>query len=70
MRIRFRAGFVDPGDSPFTTNVPGDIKSAILLYLGSLYEQRESIVIGATPVAMPWGAEQLLRRHNVQLGLA
>lgn len=70
VRIRFRAGYVDPGNSPFTNNVPADIKAAILLMLGTLYQQRETIVIGATPLLLPWGAEQLLYRHTVQLGIA
>lgn len=68
VRIRFRAGYVD-SSSP-SGEVPGDIKAGLLLLLGSLYEHRETQVIGQTAVLLPWSAEQLLRPKRVQLGMA
>lgn len=41
VEIQWKAGY---GDDP--TNVPEDIRSAMKLALGDLYEQRESIVLG------------------------
>lgn len=70
VRIRFRAGYVDNSMSPQEGEVPADIRSAILLYLGSLYAHRETVVIGQTATAMPWGAEQLLRMNRVDLSMA
>lgn len=70
VRIRFRAGYVDNSVSPEVGEVPEDIRSAILLYLGSLYAHRETVVIGQTATAMPWGAEQLLRMNRVDLSMA
>lgn len=70
VRIRFRAGYVDNALSPAVGAVPDDIRSAILLYLGSLYAHRETVVIGQTATAMPWGAEQLLRMNRVDLSMA
>lgn len=69
VRVRYRAGYLNT-DSPATENVPADIKAAIKLYVGSLYANREHIVIGQTAVTMPWACETLLRPHRVQLGMA
>jgi uncharacterized phiE125 gp8 family phage protein len=70
VRIRYRAGYLDQGVSPPVANVEPDIKVAILMNLGTLYNSRESIVVGSTPTKMPWGAEELLRRHRVELSMA
>lgn len=69
VRVRFRAGYVDNQASP-TGDVPYDIKAAILLYVGTLYANREHVVIGQTATTMPWACEQLLRPHGVHLGMA
>ena len=50
--------------------MPGDIKSAILLTIGTFYEQREGLVVGTVVYQLPWGIEQLLRQHRVLLGMA
>jgi uncharacterized phiE125 gp8 family phage protein len=70
VRIRYRAGYVDTDPSPDTGSVPDDIKAAILLTIGTLYENRETIVIGQSAILLPWSAEQLLRRHRVELSAA
>lgn len=72
IRVRYRAGYVRITDeSPLTTagDVPDDIKAAILLYLGSLYLQRETLAPGAMTI-VPWSAEQILRQHRVEMSLA
>jgi uncharacterized phiE125 gp8 family phage protein len=69
VRIRFRAGYLD-SSSPPVANVPFDIKAGILLNLGSLYANRETVVVGVISTQLPWGAEQLLRPHRVALGMA
>lgn len=70
VRIRYRAGYVDNDASPPSGTVPYDIKAAILLYVGTLYANREHVVIGQTATTMPWACEQLLRPHRVHLGMA
>lgn len=40
VKVEFKAGY---GDAP---DVPGPIKQWILIYVGTLYENRESVVIG------------------------
>ncbi len=72
VRIRFIAGYAPNADSPpdLTANVPGSIKAAMLLHIGSFYAHRESIVVGQTAVLLPWASEQLLRPYRVQLGMA
>jgi uncharacterized phiE125 gp8 family phage protein len=69
VRVRFRAGYLDT-NSPPGNAVPGDIKSAVLLTIGSFYEQRDSMVVGTVVYQLPWGVEQLLRQHRVLLGMA
>lgn len=63
VRIRFRAGYADG-------RVPDDIKAGILLNLGSLYANRETVVIGTIVTQLPWAAEQLLRRHRIHTAMA
>jgi uncharacterized phiE125 gp8 family phage protein len=72
VRIQFVAGYPPTSDSPpdLTANILFSIKAAILLNLGSLYANRETVVIGQTTAHLPWGAEQLLRPHRVLLGMA
>jgi uncharacterized phiE125 gp8 family phage protein len=73
IRIRYRAGYLtyDGDASPPATSgeIPGDIVAALLLYIGSLYQQRED----SAPTAMttiPWSARQLLRMHRIERGMA
>lgn len=68
-RIRFRAGFVDQSSpSDLSANeVPEDIKAAIQLYVGSLYDRREETTQGSKA---PWGCEQLLRMWRVDNSMA
>lgn len=71
MRVRYRAGYVvDPEESPTVHNVPSDIKAAILLEVGHLYANRESVNVGniVTPLPLAW--EHLLRPYRVHLALA
>lgn len=72
VRIRFTCGYAPTADSPpdLVANVPYSIKAGILLTVGTLYANRETVVIGVTAVQLPWGVEQLLRPHRVQLGMA
>jgi uncharacterized phiE125 gp8 family phage protein len=69
VRIRFRAGYLST-DSPPVDDVPDDVKAAIKLTLGSLFEHRESQVVGTIASALPIGVEALLRPHRVLLGMA
>lgn len=72
VRIRFIAGYAPSSDSPpdLTANIPGSIKAAILLLIGAMYEHREQTIVGQAAMEMPWGADQLLRRHRMHLGMA
>jgi hypothetical protein len=57
-------------DSPSVGEVPADILNGIILIVGTLYAVRETVIVGQTPVSMPWSAEQLLRRHRIETSLA
>lgn len=71
LRIRYRAGYIRMEGSPPAAvgDVPADINAALMLYVGSLYMQRETLAIGTVSV-VPWSAEQLLRNHRVEVGFA
>lgn len=58
--ITFVAGYGTDG-----TSVPGPIKSAILLIIGHLYENREDVIIGRQVNDLPKGAEYLLNPYRV-----
>lgn len=72
IRIRFVAGYAPTADSPpdLTANIPGNIKAGLLLTIGHLYATREQVIVGQTVAQLPWGADQLFRRHRVVLGMA
>lgn len=63
--IRFRAGYVDTDGSPTDGVVPPKIVAAIKLILGTLYMQRETIVIGQSVVEVPGAAKALLEKYRV-----
>ena len=73
IRVRYRSGYVayDAEASPPATagEIPPDIVAALLLYLGALYQQRETLTPNAMTI-VPWSAEQLLRMHRVERGMA
>jgi uncharacterized phiE125 gp8 family phage protein len=69
IRIRFRAGYVDT-NSPPTTTIPPPLKGAVLLELGSLFEHRSLIEVGAIPYQLPFGIQNMLRPYRVLLGMA
>ncbi len=70
VRVRYRAGYVDLSDSPAVGFVPPDIKAALLMMIGTLYANRETVVVGQTVANIPLAAEQLLRRKRIELSIA
>lgn len=50
--------------------IPRTVRSAILLILGHLYENRENTISGTIIATVPLGAEILLRFHRHRLGFA
>lgn len=70
VRVRFRAGYVDITQSPPLAMVPPTIKQAILLLVGNMYANRESVVVGTTAVQITMTVEYLLKRYRFYLGMA
>lgn len=72
VRVRFTAGYVDATNSPAIDAVPGPIKAAILMHIGDLYANRETMLSGqrAAAVTLPWASEQLLRPYRFTLSVA
>ena len=60
VEIEFIAGY---GDVP--QDVPAPIRSAILLLVGHLYENREPVVIGSSVAVVPMAVEYLLGPYQV-----
>lgn len=70
VRIRFRAGYVDNDQSPASGEIPPDIIAAIKLTIGSLYANREDVIVGQTAVELPGAARLLLNLHRLDTGMA
>jgi uncharacterized phiE125 gp8 family phage protein len=71
VRVRYRAGHSAVSGSPpaLDGTIPPDIKAAILMMTGTLFEFRETVTaLSASQV--PWSAEQIMRRHRVELSAA
>jgi uncharacterized phiE125 gp8 family phage protein len=66
IEVLFTAGCTDasPNDYP----VPKSVKQAILLTLGHLYENRETVT-GSQKYQLPMGAESLLQIHRIAMGM-
>jgi uncharacterized phiE125 gp8 family phage protein len=62
LRVRFRAGYVDTQSSPAVGEVPPTIRAAVLLTIGHLYTNRESVMTDARVQALelPLGVTRLL----------
>jgi len=57
--VRFKAGYGDgPGD------VPESIRQAMLLLIGTMYERRETDIVGAAATVIPFGAVALLAPYR------
>lgn len=57
--VSFTAGY-----GPLATDVPPHVVAAVLLTVGHLYENREAVVIGQTPVELTMGVKWLLSAEN------
>ena len=57
--VRFSCGYGD------AVAVPKSIKQAILMYVGTFYENRESVIAGASVGRIPDTVELLLQSHRI-----
>ena len=65
LTINVTVGYAS-GDSPATADlIPAQIKQAILLMVGQLYEHRENVVVGTIATELPKTFEYLLHPHRV-----
>lgn len=70
IRVLYFAGYTPAGASPPGLRIPASMRSAILLMLGHLYENREAVNVGNIINEFPLGARQLLDLSRVRLGMA
>lgn len=69
VRIQFAAGYSPTTGSPTTAIIPQSLRSAVLLMLGHLYENREETT--ATKLeAIPLGITALVQRYRIRNGFA
>lgn len=68
-KIRYIAGYDLPGDSPNPNPLPASILAAMKLVLGHLYENREQTT-DLKLEQLPLGAQSLLDRYRLRLGMA
>ncbi len=54
MQINYKAGLAD------ATEIPAPVKSAALLIIGHLYENRQDVIVGRIATQMPKASEYLL----------
>lgn len=59
--ITFTCGFGDASD------VPAEIKQAILLRVGDFYAHRETVIVGTISTQLPMAAKHLLAMHSIQI---
>lgn len=69
VKVRYQAGYSLPGDSPNTNPLPFSLKAAMLLVLGSLYEQRENSSAEKLD-DIPLGAHALMMPYRIRLAMA
>lgn len=55
--VRFTAGY-----GPNPSDVPGDVKNALLVLVAQAFEHREAVVVGQMVAEMPWGLRGLITR--------
>lgn len=67
LTVSFTAGYTD-GQSPNTFPTPAGVKSAILLMIGNLYENRET-VSSMQSYERPQSATHLLTPHRINMGM-
>lgn len=74
IRVRFNAGYTSPDESPDDMPLPKRYRSAMLLVLGHLYENRENVAAGGDGATLlheiPLGAASLLDGTRLRLGFA
>lgn len=60
VRVRFVCGYGAAG-----TNVPANLRQAMLLLIGDMYEHREGMTVGAVARELPRGINELLWPYRV-----
>lgn len=66
-QVQYVAGYTPSTDSPtdYAANVPDDLKSAMKLIVGDLFENREDTNVGNIVTQFPRGAEALMWPHRI-----
>lgn len=67
VQVQYVAGYTPGTGSPtdYAENIPDDIKAAIKLILGDLFENREDTVVGSQPASLPRGAHDLMWPYRI-----
>lgn len=65
--IRYKVGYPPVSGSPvdYLANVPEDIRVAILLTVGTWFENREDVIVGTISSRLPLGVDRLLDPYRI-----
>lgn len=61
--VRFTAGYAPDGEDNLV-NIPQDIRSAMLLLVGHLYNNREAVAINTTATELPLAVDHILGQYR------
>lgn len=61
--VRFTAGYAPDGQDN-RANIPQDLRSAMLLLVGHLYNNREAVVLNATATELPLAVDHILNQYR------
>ncbi|WP_140920890.1 head-tail connector protein [Limnobaculum xujianqingii] len=56
---------LEEAEDPDGLVLTDDVKAAMLLYIGHLYENREAVIVGSTPVKLPLAVDALLQPYRI-----
>jgi uncharacterized phiE125 gp8 family phage protein len=64
--VYFQAGYVVGSPTVDPEAVPADIRAAVLIMAGQLYENREAVALGMTTNEIPFSLMHLLNPHRLE----
>lgn len=70
VRVRYRAGYTVPGESPDDFPLPYALKAAVLLLLAHWHENREPMVTGTIATELKFTLISLLGPYVIRYGIA
>jgi uncharacterized phiE125 gp8 family phage protein len=67
VKVRYQAGYNDPADSPSSNPLPSPIRTAMLMQIADLYENRTAQA--ERPLAVNQTLERMLSMYRLEMGI-